>query len=74
VWEAAVDYGREDRKSVGGLKGDLGAIIRSVLTLPLFKTSRSSPPKKHTVQPRDAFEDTAYFKPEFEFVSFLTRF
>jgi hypothetical protein len=45
VWEAAVDYGRtEDRKSVGELKGDLGAIIRSVLTLP-FETPRSSPPK-----------------------------
>ncbi len=30
-------------------------------------------PKKHTIQPRDAFEDTA-FQPEFEIVNFSTRF
>jgi hypothetical protein len=33
------------------------------------KKSRSSPPKKRTVQPGDAFEDTA-FNPGFEIVKF----
>jgi hypothetical protein len=37
--------------------------------LPFFKKTRLSPPKKKTVQPGDAFEDTT-FNPGFEIVIF----
>jgi hypothetical protein len=47
------------------LKGDIGA-IREILT-PFRKQIIT--PKKRTVQPGDAFEDTA-FKPVFEIVKF----
>jgi hypothetical protein len=55
---SAIDYRCEDRKKVVELRDDIGA-IRYVLT-PSFRKPRSSPPKKRTVQPGDAFEDTAF--------------
>jgi hypothetical protein len=54
-------------KSIGELRGDIGA-IGLVLTSSLRKP-RSSPHKKRTVQPGDAFEDTA-LKQGFEIVKF----
>jgi hypothetical protein len=63
----SIDYRCEDRKNVGELRGDVGA-VRWVLT-PSFRKPRSSPPKNRTVQPGDAFEDIAFI-PGFEIVKF----
>jgi hypothetical protein len=52
-----IDYGCEDRRKIGELRGDIG-VIREVLT-PSERKPRFLPPKKRTVQPGDAFEDTA---------------
>jgi hypothetical protein len=46
----AIDYRSEERKLVGELRGDIGA-IRKVLNLS-FRKPRSSPHKKQTVQPK----------------------
>jgi hypothetical protein len=51
-----LDYRCEDRNIVGMLRGDIDA-IRWVLTLP---ESPIITPKKRTVQPGNAFEDTAF--------------
>jgi hypothetical protein len=51
----------------GNLRGNISA-IRKVLT-PLSENLDHHPPKKRTVQPGYAFEDTA-FKPGFEIVKF----
>jgi hypothetical protein len=53
-------------KKLGSSEFDIGA-IGWVLT-PSFRKSRSSP-QKRTLQPGDAFEDTA-FKPGFEIAKF----
>jgi hypothetical protein len=68
IWR--IDYRCEDRRKSGELRVGIGA-IRLVLTIS-FKKPRSSPPKKRTVQPGDAFEDTL-FKPGFEVVKFQNR-
>jgi hypothetical protein len=62
-----IDYRCENRKKDGD--------IRSNILVPLIWSSLSlsenpdSNPQKGTVQPQDAFEDTA-FKPGFEIVKF----
>ncbi len=62
-----IDYGREAKNKVGELRGVIGA-INWVLT-PSSRKQRSLPPKNRTVQPGDAFKDTA-FKQGFEIVKF----
>jgi hypothetical protein len=62
-----IAYSSEDGQKFGELRGDIGA-VRCVL-IPSFRKPRSPLPKKRTLQPRDAFEDTA-FKPGFEIVKF----
>jgi hypothetical protein len=59
------DYRCEDKK-LGDLRGKIGVI--SLVLSPSFRKPQSSP-KKRTVQPEDAFEDTA-LKPGFEIVKF----
>jgi hypothetical protein len=51
-----IDYGCEDRRIVGELRGDRCA-IRLVLT-PSFRKPLFMNPEKRTVQPGGAFEDT----------------
>jgi hypothetical protein len=62
-----VEYKCGNRRKVIELRGGVGANWE-VLT-PSFRKLRSSPPKKRTVQPGDAFEDTN-FKLGFEIVKF----
>ncbi len=62
-----MDHRCEDRKKVGELRGEIVA-IRYVLT-PSFRNPQTSPRKKGTVQPGDAFEDTA-LKSGFEIAKF----
>jgi hypothetical protein len=61
---STIDYRCEDREKVGEWRDEIGA-IRKVLTFS-FRTLITTP-KKQTVQPEDAIEDTT-FKPGFEIV------
>jgi hypothetical protein len=63
----AIDYRCEDRKKVGELGCDIWCHLMSVDSL--FQKSPIITLKKQTVQPGDAFEDTA-FKLGFEIVKF----
>jgi hypothetical protein len=47
------------QKKVGELRGDIGAILYVLMT-PTFRKPLFSPPKKRTVKPGDAFENTAF--------------
>ncbi len=62
-------YRCEDRKELASKVATLVPIDRSLLAL---SENLDQHPKKRTVQPRDAFEVTA-FKPGFEIVEFQTR-